>query len=223
MLSRLAAWFGRLFGSRRAQPTTADPLAAIDGVERSSLRVVVGLGNPGEQFHHTRHNVGFDCVDLLAQRQSSRWSQPHAHTRSLLTSGTVDGVPLLLVKPQTYMNLSGQTVQALIDLLQIDPRQVLVVYDDMDLPLGALRLRERGSPGTHNGMRSIVRETGTEAIARLRIGIGQPAGRNARDFVLDRFEGADAETARASVERAADAAVAWATLGPSHAMNLFNR
>ena len=183
--------------------------------------MIVGLGNPGERYAPTRHNVGFQCLDALASRLGAEWHDDRDRTLSLVA---VDArqIPLLLVKPQTYMNSSGDAVDAVVDCLGIDPDQLLVVYDDMDLALGGLRLRERGSAGTHNGMRSVVAALETTGVPRLRIGIGQARRGDGRDYVLAPFAPEEEADTAATVERAADAALAWATDGPTAAMNRFN-
>ena len=134
----------------------------------------MGLGNPGPEFAETRHNLGFRCVEGLAQRYGGGWRDRRHDLESLVARIEPEGdVTIVLARPQTFMNRSGTAVRALLERLGIEPGQCLVVYDDMDLPFGALRLRERGSPGTHNGMRSIVATLGTDAVPRLRIGISQ--------------------------------------------------
>ncbi|HMQ30542.1 MAG TPA: aminoacyl-tRNA hydrolase [Chloroflexaceae bacterium] len=149
--------------------------------------LIVGLGNPGAQYARTRHNIGFDALDALAGRHGLEFRAKRAN--SLIAEGGIAGQRVALVKPQTYMNLSGQAVSALHSWYKIDPaRELLVVYDDLDLPFGKLRFRERGSAGTHNGMRSIVGQLGGGEFPRLRVGIGQPPGRmDAAAYVLNRF------------------------------------
>ncbi len=210
----------RLFAPR----DTADPLAPLLRQDSDRIRVVVGLGNPGAAYAETRHNVGFQSLDLLARRLGVPWADDRGRTQSLVAAASVDDVPLLLVKPQTFMNESGQAIVGLLDALDVQPSQILVVYDDMDLPLGSLRMRERGSPGTHNGMRSVVRMAGTNDIPRLRIGISQAGGnRDARDYVLSEFSDDERAAADEALARAADAALTWVREGAHAAMNAFNR
>jgi PTH1 family peptidyl-tRNA hydrolase len=149
--------------------------------------LLVGLGNPGTEYARTRHNIGFACLDVLAQRYQLSFSDKRA--KALLATGTILGQRVALAKPQTFMNLSGESVVGLTQWFKIDPvDELLVIYDDLDLAFGTLRLRQRGSAGTHNGMRSIVRLLGNETFARLRVGIGAvPAGWNAANYVLARF------------------------------------
>jgi peptidyl-tRNA hydrolase, PTH1 family len=198
----------RLFGR------AADPLA---GVARGEARLIVGLGNPGPEYADTRHNVGFQSVEALAERLGAHWSRCH----DALVA--VADARLVLAKPQTFMNRSGPAVARLLEELAIRPAQALIVYDDMDLPFATLRLRARGSAGTHNGMRSVVSALATQDIARLRIGISQAGPGNAIDHVLSAFTPEEQPVIDAAVERAADAALAWANEGAEVAMNRYNR
>jgi peptidyl-tRNA hydrolase, PTH1 family len=201
-------WLRRLF---QRQPS--DPFATLD---TDRARLIVGLGNPGTEYAATRHNLGFRAVDDLAQRRGAAWV---AVAESLIATG--DG--LVLAKPQTYMNRSGRAVRALSERLGLPLERALIVYDDMDLPFGALRLRERGSPGTHNGMRSVVAEVESENVPRLRIGISQAQPGAATDHVLSGFSADEEAEVDELVRRAADAAQTWATEGATVAMNRYNR
>lgn len=149
--------------------------------------LIVGLGNPGEKYARTRHNIGFECLDTLAERHGLEFRGKRAN--SLIAEGNIQGQRVALAKPQTFMNLSGQAVSALRSWYKIEPgRELLVIYDDLDLPFAKLRLRERGSAGTHNGMRSIVGQLGGSDFPRLRVGIGQPPGKmDPAAYVLARF------------------------------------
>jgi peptidyl-tRNA hydrolase, PTH1 family len=204
---------------RRLFARPRDVLADVVGPR---IRLIVGLGNPGPGYAATRHNVGFRCVDELARRSGAAW-RPHQPSDSMVAVTASEDVTLVLAKPQTYMNRSGTAVQALVDLLRLELDKVLIVYDDMDLPLGALRLRERGSPGTHNGMRSVVATLRSEDVPRLRIGISQAAPGGATDHVLSEFSADEAADVEQLVSRAADAAVAWATESAVVAMNRYNK
>jgi PTH1 family peptidyl-tRNA hydrolase len=201
-----------------ARPS-ADPL---DGLEPGATRLVVGLGNPGPEYADTRHNVGFRCVEELARRSDARWTDRSHDLDCLISTAQIAHLTLVLAKPQTYMNRSGAAVHGLLRKLGIPREQCLVVYDDMDLPFGTLRLRERGSPGTHNGMRSVVASLHDDSIPRLRIGISQASPGNATNHVLSEFDAAERAAVADLVERAADAAVAWAIHGPATAMNRYN-
>mgnify|MGYP000831723632 CR=1 FL=1 len=134
------------------------------------MLIVVGLGNPGKEYARTRHNVGFDVIDVLSEKHGIALTKNAMH--GLIGEGFVGGEKLVLVKPQTFMNLSGQCVTELVSWYKPEMDRLLLVYDDIDLPLGKLRMREKGSAGTHNGMRNIVDEIGTEEFVRVRIGIG---------------------------------------------------
>ncbi len=160
---------------------------------------VVGLGNPGSQYAETRHNVGSMVVDALAQRwRITAWERRF----SSLAARRPGGRPLWLVKPQTFMNVSGNAVASVCREASLEPGQVLVVVDDVDLPLGTLRLRLRGGPGTHNGLRSVVDSIG-EGFPRLRLGVrGESPWQDLAEYVLSPFEPAEVEAAKAMVERA---------------------
>jgi PTH1 family peptidyl-tRNA hydrolase len=149
----------------------------------SPTRIIIGLGNPGAQYALTRHNVGFWTVDALAQRHGIELRTRRYHSR--VGVGTIAGVAVALAQPQTYMNLSGQAAQALLHAYRLTPDQMLVVFDDIWLAPGTVRVRPKGSAGGHNGMKSIIAALGTEAFPRVRIGIGQPPeGVDLADYVL---------------------------------------
>jgi peptidyl-tRNA hydrolase, PTH1 family len=149
--------------------------------------IIVGLGNPGEQYARTRHNIGFNCVTHLAQRHGLTIQKKRANAQ--IGEGNIGGQRVVLVKPMTYMNRSGLAVSELCHWYKVDPAQdLLVIYDDMDLPFGKLRIRLRGSAGTHNGMRSLVSQLGSQNFPRLRVGVGgRPDGKDACSHVLGTF------------------------------------
>lgn len=185
------------------------------------MKVIVGLGNPGPAYQNTRHNVGFMAIDRLAQRLA-----PSAPLRSqfqaAVTETRADADKCLLVKPMTYMNLSGATVAELVRFYKMDPADLLVITDDVALPLGDIRLRKGGSDGGHNGLADITRRLGTEDFPRLRVGIDSP-GRIARhDYVLGRFTPEQAPVIEERLGAIADAAWCWANEGIDTAMNRFN-
>lgn len=184
--------------------------------------VVVGLGNPGEQYARNRHNVGFQCVKYLADRYGLVFDAKKHHAR--IASGTVRGQRVVLAKPGTFMNESGRSVAALVNWHKIDPqRELLVIYDDMDLPFGTLRLRADGSAGGQNGMKSIIGQLETQIFPRLRVGIGRPeTNRDPRNYVLENWTRDDVEQLPAMYARVADAVELWITDGLSTAMNRFN-
>jgi PTH1 family peptidyl-tRNA hydrolase len=183
--------------------------------------LIVGLGNPGLEYSATRHNLGFWCVDKLAEKHRLRFTSKRA--QSVVARGTVAGQDVALAKPQTYMNVSGVAVKQLIAGWGVPIRSLLVVYDDVDLNVGTIRLRAGGGPGTHNGMRSIVDEIRTEEFPRLRIGIGMaPPGQNLADYVLDHPTPEELPALREAVERAVEAIEVFVRRGAPAAMNQFN-
>ena len=187
------------------------------------LRAVVGLGNPGSRYVGTRHNLGFQVVDALAKRLELEFARtPVAHVAKGMTAART---PVLLVEPQTYMNRSGEVWPAIPTLAEAELDSTLVIYDDVDLPVGRLRARAKGSDGGHRGMRSIHAVLGTERIPRLRIGCGPvPDGRDAVDFVLGRPQADEAEALERSVERAVDGLLTWLDWGSFlDLMNELNR
>lgn len=145
--------------------------------------LIVGLGNPGEQYKHTRHNVGFDVVEILAQKLGIKMNKHRF--RAEVGEGAYAGMKLVLARPQTFMNLSGESVVPLVQWYKPRADRIALVYDDCDLPVGALRVRPSGSPGTHNGMKSVIGLLGREDFPRVRVGIGRPAeGWDMKDWVL---------------------------------------
>lgn len=183
--------------------------------------LIVGLGNPGEEYVKTRHNIGFRAVDELADRYRLRFDEKRGKAR--VAEGTIAGQRVAIAKPFTFMNLSGQTVTSLKQWYKIGTADILVVYDDLDLPFGALRLRQRGSAGTHNGMKSIVQLLGSQDFPRLRIGIEQtPAGWNTANYVLSRFSREQEEQMPTLLGAAADAIEIVLGEGVEAAMNRYN-
>jgi len=187
------------------------------------MKLIVGLGNPGSEYHATRHNAGYMVLDELASRLA-----PGAAARGRFHAATLDahaqGTKLLLMKPTTYMNRSGLAVGEAARFFKLDPAQdVLVVVDDVALPLGAIRLRERGGDGGHNGLADITRALAGASYARLRVGVdAPPQGASQVGHVLGRFTADQLERIRPGVTRAADCAIAWALRGAVAAMNEFN-
>ena len=182
----------------------------------------MGLGNPGPEYIDTRHNIGFRCVDLIARRHAVAWQDKTSSLDALVAVIPRDDGALVLAKPQTFMNRSGTSVRHLLEFLQVTPAHILVIYDEMDLPFGTLRLRERGSAGTHNGMRSVVKSVESQDVPRLRIGIGQSSPGDATSHVLGEFVDEEKEAVEDLVARAADAAMDWAEVGATVAMNRYN-
>lgn len=184
----------------------------------NAIRLVVGLGNPGPEYKRTRHNVGFEVVDALA----SEWGLSWEHSKSWHALWA-KSEKVILVKPASYMNRSGEPLAAVANFYKIEPAQILVVLDDMALELGRLRLRLDGGTGGHNGLESIILQFGTEEIPRLRVGIGAAPTEGATDYVLGRFFEEEQPLVEKTIARAADA-VKWAIdNGLLSAMNLFNK
>jgi peptidyl-tRNA hydrolase, PTH1 family len=186
------------------------------------MRLIVGLGNPGPEYQWTPHNLGFLAVDELANRGGIRVERPEA--QSLVGLGKVAGQETVLAKPQTYMNLSGNAVGRLMDKYEVEPADLLLMFDERDLPWGMIRIGERGSPGTHNGAKSVTSAVGTQEFARLRLGCGpdHPVGDLAA-YVLRPMKKAELEVASEMVVSAGDAVELLLTQGIAVAMNKFNR
>lgn len=183
--------------------------------------LVVGLGNPGVRYEKTRHNIGFWVVDELARR----WNAGNFKTerKALVADAIIKEKRVMLVKPQTYMNLSGEAVRAIIDFYKLDVENMIVAHDDLDVDFGVLRIRKGGSAGGQNGIKNIIQHLHTQEFKRIRCGIGRPPGRmNPADFVLEPFKGDQEITARLLVDRAADAVETWLTDGIDNAMNRYN-
>jgi PTH1 family peptidyl-tRNA hydrolase len=185
------------------------------------MKLVVGLGNPGSQYARTRHNDGFLTVEELARRWS--YSKPRRQFSGLLADGTIRGERVLLLEPTTYMNRSGTAVREAMTFLKMDPADLLVVVDDMALPVGRLRLRARGSAGGHNGLTHIIQQLSTDAFCRLRIGIGQVSGERMVGHVLGAFSAEEEPLIAQGIRAAADAVECWVVEGPEAAMTRFNR
>jgi PTH1 family peptidyl-tRNA hydrolase len=186
------------------------------------MRLIVGLGNPGPEYQWTPHNLGFLAVDELANRNDIRVERPEA--QALVGIGKVAGEEVILAKPQTYMNLSGNSVGRLMDKYELEPQDLLVMFDERDLPWGMIRIGERGSPGTHNGAKSVTSAMGSQEFARLRLGCGpdHPVSDLAA-YVLRPMKKSDLEVAAEMVGSAGDAVELILTQGIAVAMNRFNR
>lgn len=185
------------------------------------MLLVVGLGNPGPEYAATRHNVGFMVLDRLGEAVRAKWRRTAGP--ALEAAAEESGRPLRLLKPLTYMNLSGRAVAAAARRLGLAPGEVCVVHDDLDLPLGALRLRPDGSAGGHRGVLSIIEHLGSPDFIRVRVGIGRQPQSDAVSHVLSPFSAAEWEAVRPAVERAAEAVRTIAREGLEAAMNRFNR
>ena len=185
--------------------------------------IAVFLGNPGPRYSGTRHNAGFLAADELEKKLGVRIDR--LRFRALTGRAVVGGQSVLLMKPQTYMNLSGEAVGQAARFFKLPPERVLVVSDEIDLPPGALRVRTKGSAGGHNGLKNIIAHLGSDQFPRIRIGVGAPphGGAEQADWVLGVPKNEDAEAFAGAVQRAADAVCDYIENGPEHAMSHFNR
>jgi peptidyl-tRNA hydrolase, PTH1 family len=196
-----------------------DVFNMLRGVE--FMKLIAGLGNPGGQYAETRHNVGFLLLDILAEDMKLDFRPKF---QGLVAETQISGEKIYLLKPQTFMNLSGRSVRELAQFYKIKPEDILVAFDDMDLSLGRLRMRNSGSAGGHNGIKSIIAELGTENFWRLKIGIGRPpAGWDSARYVLASFMKEELPTLEETLERGIQAVNLWAQGEGVKAMNQFNR
>ena len=184
--------------------------------------LIVFLGNPGPRYEFTRHNAGFMAAEAMAREKNLSINK--LRFKSLTASCTIGGQAVLLMKPQTFMNLSGEAVRQAAAFYKVAPEHVLVISDEISLPIGKLRIRTKGSAGGHNGMKDIIAKLGTQDFPRIRIGVGAPPhpDYDMADWVLSTFKNQDAEDMKAAALRAAQAAECYITQGPDRAMNLFN-
>ena len=184
--------------------------------------LIVGLGNPTKQYEKTRHNIGFDVMDALADKYNISISE-NKH-KALCGKGVIEGMKVVLAKPQTYMNLSGESVAELVNYYKIDEEhELLVIYDDISLDVGKLRIRAKGSAGGHNGIKNIIAQLGTQEFTRIKIGVGEkPAKMDLADYVLGRFSKEEQPIIRESADRAREAVCEMITHDVASAMNKFN-
>ncbi|KIL52457.1 aminoacyl-tRNA hydrolase [Jeotgalibacillus campisalis] len=186
------------------------------------MKLIVGLGNPGKTYDKTKHNIGFEVIDEL----SSRWNAPLLQSKFKGAFATVhrNGEKIILLKPLTYMNLSGESIRPLMDYYDIPLDDLLVIYDDLDLPTGSLRLRQKGSAGGHNGIKSTIAHMGTQNFNRIRMGISRPPqGMKVPDYVLSKFSNEEWPAIKEAVYKSADACEKWLDKPFLEVMNEFNR
>ncbi|HDX9590245.1 TPA: aminoacyl-tRNA hydrolase [Bacillus pseudomycoides] len=186
-----------------------------------TMKLIVGLGNPGREYELTRHNIGFMAIDEL----SKRWNIPlnEQKFKGLFGAGFVNGEKVILLKPLTYMNVSGESIRPLMDYYKIDVEDFIVMYDDLDIPVGKLRLRMKGSAGGHNGVKSTIVHLGTQEFQRIRMGIDRPKnGMKVVDYVLGRFTADEMPEVKRAIEKSADACEEWLKTPFLQVMNTFN-
>lgn len=184
------------------------------------MYIIVGLGNPGKKYNGTRHNVGFDVIDLLAHRLGITVNK--LKHKALYGEGRIGGDKVILAKPQTFMNLSGESIRDMMQFYKIDPQNLIVIYDDIDVKVGSLRIRQSGSAGTHNGMKSTIYQLQTDEFPRIRIGVGRPEFGDLASYVLGSFPKDEIPIMKESLERAALAVESIVTDGLDKAMNRYN-
>ena len=186
------------------------------------MYIIAGLGNPGKKYEETRHNMGFMAVDFLAEKYDIKVNK--IRFRALTGEGRIAGQKVLLLKPQTYMNLSGESVRSLLDYYKVDEEQeLLVIYDDISLGVGQIRIRAKGSAGGHNGIKNIIAHLGTQEFPRIKVGVGdKPPRMDLADYVLSRFSKEDREKMEQAFKDAAEAVEVMIAEGPDAAMNRFN-
>ena len=184
------------------------------------MKIIVGLGNPGAQYENTPHSVGFEAVDAIVAEIGASW-EPKRQFNCLMAKGTFAGLPVMLVKPQTYMNLSGDSVAPVVKYHNATAADLLVIQDDIDLPVGRMRVRKNGSCGGHNGIRNIIERLGTQDFARLKLGVGKDKS-DVIAHVLGKFDPATRKTMDLVVAESVKAAAAILRDGPDRAMNAYN-
>ena len=190
--------------------------------ENRYMYLIVGLGNPGREYDKTRHNAGFMVMDALAEKIGADISEKKH--KALCGKGVIGGEKVILMKPQTYMNSSGESIRAAADYYKVDPEDILIVYDDISLAPGQLRIRAKGSAGGHNGIKSIIAHLGTQEFPRVKVGVGEkPKGYDLADYVLSRFPKDERVLMEEAFERAGEAAICMMNDTMEHAMNQFNK
>ena len=186
------------------------------------MYIIAGLGNPTREYEKTRHNVGFDTIDVLADKLNT--SVDEKKFKGLYGRGIIAGEKVILLKPQTFMNLSGESVREAADFYKVDPEHIIVIYDDISLDVGQLRIRKKGSAGGHNGIKHIIQQLGTQNFVRIKVGVGaKPKGWDLADYVLGRFDKDDRVLVEEAQERACKAVELILTDSVDAAMNEYNK
>ena len=186
------------------------------------MYIIVGLGNPGRQYENTRHNVGFHCIDKLAEKYNI--SVLECKHKAIIGKGYIEGQKVILAKPQTFMNLSGESVREILNYYKVEPdTELIVIYDDISLAVGALRIRKKGSAGGHNGIKNILAQIGTNTFKRIKVGVGEkPAGYDLADYVLGHFTAAENKEIDAACAKVVEAVSLLVQEEVDMAMNRFN-
>ena len=185
------------------------------------MYIIAGLGNPTKEYDNTRHNIGFAAIDALADKYGISVSD--MKNKALMGKGVINGNKVMLLKPLTYMNLSGESVRAAADFYKVDPEHIIIVYDDISLDVGQLRIRKKGSAGGHNGIKNIISHLGTQEFPRIKVGVGdKPKKMDLADYVLSRFSKEDRAVMEDAFREAAGAVETMITQGADAAMNQFN-
>ena len=211
--------FPGLFGKRN--PGAQAQRGISRGEEEEHMKVIIGLGNPGLKYAGSRHNMGFAVIEELAERHGIRVNT--VRQKGMCGSGIIEGEKVLLVKPQTFMNNSGECARPVVDYYHLPLEDVLIVYDDIALPVGQIRVRAKGSAGGHNGMKSLIQHLGSGDFPRVRLGVGaKPPQMDLADYVLGHFPKDELPVIREAVRTGADAAEMWLAEGIDRTMNRFN-
>ena len=183
--------------------------------------VIAGLGNPGKKYENTRHNMGFLTIDRIAEKNDIKVNK--IKHRALVGDGFISGHKVLLVKPQTYMNLSGESLREVMNYYNVDIEDLIVINDDFDIETGSLRIRKKGSAGSHNGMKSVIYQLKNDGFPRVRVGIGKSGSLDWKDFVLGKVGGAESDAISQAISNAADAVECMISEGIDIAMNKYNK
>ena len=185
------------------------------------MYVIVGLGNPEPEYSNTRHNMGFDTINKIAKKYNIEFSKKNF--KGIYGTGIIEGEKVILLKPQTYMNLSGESIKEIIAFYKLNTDNLIIIYDDIDIEPGIIKLRKTGGPGTHNGMKSVIKEIGTEKFSRVRVGIGKPEHKgDLINYVIGKIPEEDRVILDKSTDLARDAVIEIIKNGMDKAMNLFN-
>lgn len=185
------------------------------------MYIIVGLGNPEPEYSNTRHNMGFDTINKIAKKYNIEFSK--TNFKGIYGTGIIEGEKVILLKPQTFMNLSGESIKEIIDFYKLNTDNLIIIYDDIDIEPGIIKLRKTGGPGTHNGMKSVIKEIGTEKFPRVRIGIGKPEHKgDLINYVIGKIPEENKKILEKSTDLARDAVIEIIKSGIDKAMNCFN-